>query len=90
MNTFSKKVVIGAFALTLLFTVGYANVKIESDGHSNVQIKQSISVTPTNATITIGATEKVTFRMTDYFEINGPFEVQQGAEFTLIRQECPN
>ena len=52
MNTFSKKVVIGAFALTLLFTVGYANVKIESDGHSNVQIKHgTVEGTPKDSSI---------------------------------------
>ena len=33
---------------------------------------------------------KITFRVSDSFEIAGPFQVESGAEFTIIRQDCPN
>ena len=52
-------------------------------------VKKSITIAPTNDTIVVGATDKITFRATDFFEITGPFEVQQGGEFTVIRQDCP-
>ena len=32
----------------------------------------------------------VTFRATDYFEITGPFQVENGGELTVIMQECPD
>lgn len=53
-------------------------------------VKNSIAINPTNETITIGPTEKITFRITDFFEANGSFEIQSGAEFTVITQDCPN
>ena len=53
------------------------------------KVKKSITLAPANGTIAIGANDKVSFRATDSFEINGPFEIQQGGEFTVIMQACP-
>ena len=54
------------------------------------KVKKSISVTSTIDDPVVSNTEKVTFRMTDFFEITGSFEVKQGGEFTIIQQACPN
>ena len=53
-------------------------------------VKKSITLAPANGTITIEANDKVSFRATNCFEITGPFEVQQGGEFTVIMQACPD
>jgi len=52
-------------------------------------VKRSISITPTVGETTIGCNEKVTFRVNDSFEAIGPFTIENGAEFTVIQQECP-
>lgn len=57
--------------------------------HFDYAVKKSVSIIPSNGEITIENTDKVTFRVTDSFEINGPFQVKNGAEFTVIRQDCP-
>ena len=53
-------------------------------------VKKSISITPSASIIEVGAINKMTFRVTDSFEITGPFQVNTGAEFTVIRQDCPD
>ena len=53
-------------------------------------VKNSISIASINGTITVGNTDKVTFRVADTFEITGPFQADCGCEFTVIRQDCPN
>jgi len=52
-------------------------------------VKQSISITPAIEEIRVNNTDKLTFRVTDSFEVTGPFEVEEGAEFTVIMQSCP-
>ena len=52
-------------------------------------VKNSISIAPISGTITVGNTDKVTFRVADTFEITGPFQADYGCEFTVIRQDCP-
>ena len=52
-------------------------------------VKKSVSITSTIDEPIIETGNKITFRVTDSFEITGPFEVQNGAEFTIITQRCP-
>lgn len=53
-------------------------------------VKKSIAVTSTIESISVGSTDKVTFRASDYFQITGPFQVDSGGELTVIIQSCPN
>lgn len=53
-------------------------------------VKNSISITSTINEPVVSNTDKVTFRVANTFEITGPFEVQQGGEFAVIQQDCPN
>lgn len=55
----------------------------------NWAVKKSISITSTINDIKINDTDKVTFRVTDSFEITGPFQVNNVAEFAVIVQNCP-
>lgn len=52
-------------------------------------VLKSIAITSTIETVSVGSTDKVTFRATDAFEITGPFQVDSGGELTVIIQECP-
>ena len=54
------------------------------------KVKKSISITSTGNEPIVSNTDKVTFRVTDFFEVTGPFEVQQGGEFTVLQHDCPN
>jgi hypothetical protein len=56
----------------------------------NYAVKNSISITSIVGQPIIDSGDKVTFRVADAFEITGPFEVNSGAEFTVIMQDCPN
>ncbi len=53
-------------------------------------VKKSVAITSTVGEPIIGSTDKITFRVSDSFEITGPFQVESSAEFTVIRQDCPN
>ena len=55
----------------------------------NWAVKKTISISSTIDDIKINDTDKVTFRVTDSFEITGPFQVNNGAEFAVIVQNCP-
>ena len=55
----------------------------------NWAVKKTISISSTINDIKINDTDKVTFRVTDSFEITGPFQVNNGAEFAVIVQNCP-
>ena len=55
----------------------------------NWAVKKTISISSTIDDIKIDDTDKVTFRVTDSFEITGPFQVNNGAEFAVIVQNCP-
>ena len=50
---------------------------------------KSIAITSTIEPISIGDSDKVTFRATDSFQITGPFQVDSGGEMTVIMQSCP-
>ena len=56
----------------------------------NYAVKKSISITSTAGQPIVDSGDKVTFRVTDTFEVTGPFQINNGAEFTVIVQECPN
>ena len=56
----------------------------------NWAVKKTISISSKIDDIKINDTDKVTFRVTDSFEVTGPFQVENGAEFTVIRQDCPS
>ena len=58
--------------------------------HFPYGLKKTISITSSVEEPIISSSDKVTFRVTDSFEILGPFQVQQGGELTVIRQDCPN
>ena len=53
-------------------------------------VKKTIQIDPTNSFIEVGVNDKQTFRSTDGFEITRFFQVDVGAEFTVIIQDCPN
>ena len=53
------------------------------------KVKKSITITPSIGEVVIGNTDKVTFRVADSFEITGPFQADNGCEFTVILQDCP-
>lgn len=55
----------------------------------NWAVKKTISISSTIDDIKINDTDKVTFRVTDSFEVTGPFQVNNGAEFAVIVQNCP-
>ncbi|MCQ2321434.1 MAG: hypothetical protein MJZ91_08930 [Bacteroidales bacterium] len=50
-------------------------------------VKKSISIIPFE-NIVIDTNDKMTLRVTDSFEITGTFQIDAGAEFTVIKQEC--
>lgn len=52
-------------------------------------VRKSIAITSTIEPVSVGSTDKVTFRATDTFVITGPFQVDSGGEFTVIMQSCP-
>ena len=53
-------------------------------------VKKTIKITSSLNEAKIRSTDKVTFRATDSFEITGPFHTENGCEFTIIMQSCPN
>ena len=55
----------------------------------NYAVKKSVSITSAVEEPIVGSNDKTTFRVTDSFEITGSFEVENGAEFTVIMQSCP-
>lgn len=67
------------------------NITCQSDlDNFDYKLKKSVSITSSISGTCVSSTDNVTFRVTDSFEVTGPFEVQQGGEFTVIMQECPN
>ena len=53
------------------------------------KVKKSIAITSTNGDVSVGSSNKVTFRTSGFFEITGPFQVDSGGELTVIMQSCP-
>jgi hypothetical protein len=53
------------------------------------KVKKSVAITSSVEEVEVEDTDRITFRVTDSFEITGPFQVENGAEFTVIRQDCP-
>ena len=52
-------------------------------------VKKSISINSIVDEPVVKYNNKITFRVTDLFEVTGPFEVVEVAEFTVIMQSCP-
>jgi beta-glucanase (GH16 family) len=55
----------------------------------NYGVKKSISITPDGELVKVNGTDKVTFRVTNSFDVTGPFQVDSGGEMTVIVQSCP-
>ena len=55
----------------------------------NYSVKKSINISSTLEDVEIESGEKTTFRVIDFFVITGGFEIENGAEFTVIIQNCP-
>lgn len=53
------------------------------------KVKKSVAITSALEEVVVGNADKITFRVADSFEITGPFQVNSGCEFTVIRQDCP-
>ena len=53
------------------------------------KVKKSIAITSTNGDVSVGSSNKVTFRTSGFFEVTGPFQVDGGGELTVIMQQCP-
>ena len=53
------------------------------------KVNKSIAITSTNGDVSVGSSNKVTFRTSGFFEITGPFQVDSGGELTVIMQSCP-
>ena len=52
-------------------------------------VKNTINISSIVENVVIDSDDRVTFRVTDGFEITGPFQVESGAEFSVIMQKCP-
>ena len=57
--------------------------------HFDYAVKKNISISSAIEPVSVGSTDKATFRATDSFEITGPFQVDSGGEMTVIMQSCP-
>jgi hypothetical protein len=53
------------------------------------KVKKTVNITSSIEEVEVESTDKITFRVTDSFEITGLFQVDSGGEFTVIRQDCP-
>lgn len=53
-------------------------------------VKRSIDISSSSGNVIVRNTDKVTFRVSDSFEITGPFQADSGGEMTVIVQQCPN
>lgn len=51
-------------------------------------LKKSINITSSIGNVLIRNTDKITFRVTNSFEITGPFTIVSGGDFTVIKQDC--
>ena len=65
------------------------NNQLEMDDFE-FSVKKSISIASQNENVIINDTGKVTFRVTESFSVSSQFQVDNGAEFTVIRQSCPS
>lgn len=65
----------------------YNQLDLDNFGYA---VKKAISITPSSTNIEVNANDKMTFRVSDGFEITKLFQIDTGAEFTIIRQDCPN
>ena len=52
-------------------------------------VKKSVAITAAQQSVAIGSSDKKTFRITDSFEITGPFQANSGGEMTVIIMDCP-
>lgn len=68
-----------------------AIITCQSDYESFVfKVMKNIAITSTINPIYVGSTDKITYRVTNSFEITGPFQVNSGGEMTVITQRCPD
>ena len=69
-----------------------SSIQASIDGHTlTVAFSENLGqVVVEVTTAIIGNTDKVTFRVSDSFEITGSFQANSGCEFTAIRQDCPD
>ncbi|MBR1512865.1 MAG: family 16 glycosylhydrolase [Bacteroidales bacterium] len=52
-------------------------------------VKKTVLIDSPYESITVDNSKKITFRIADSFTVTGEFQVDSGAEFTVIRQSCP-
>ena len=52
------------------------------------KVKKSVTISPANEEIVLNSTDIAHFKVTDSFEINGPFEVRTGGRFSVIVLDC--
>ena len=52
------------------------------------KVKKSVTISPANEEIVLNSTDIAYFKVTDSFEINGPFEVRTGGQFSVIVLDC--
>ncbi|MCQ2321839.1 MAG: family 16 glycosylhydrolase [Bacteroidales bacterium] len=55
----------------------------------NYSVKKSINISSTIEGVAVENSDRITFRLTDSFEITGEFQVDDGSEFIVITQNCP-
>ena len=54
------------------------------------KLKKNISITSSVSETTVSSNDTVVYRVTDSFEVTGPFQVNSGANFTVLKNDCPN
>ncbi len=54
------------------------------------KLKKNISITSSASETTVSSNDTVVYRVTDSFEVTGPFQVNSGANFTVLKNDCPN
>ena len=52
-------------------------------------VKKTVLIDSPYESITVDNSKKITFRIADSITETGEFQVDSGAEFTVIRQSCP-
>lgn len=55
----------------------------------NYSVKKLVNVSSAVGNVAVENSDAVIFRVTDSFEITGEFQVDSGAEFSVIMQNCP-
>ncbi len=53
-------------------------------------VKGSIDITASEQSVQIFSNDRFTFRVSDEFQISGPFTAQLGSEMTVLLHSCPD